>query len=329
MSMSASRAPNLTVRTLQSSNQELGLELLAGEAGLDRKIGVPRIQKPGLALAGYVSQVHPERVQILGSTELGYLKSLPVERARAGIAGFLRMEPACVVVTKGQTVPMDLLELGNRAEVPILRTHLPSSKLIDGVERVMEYALAPLVSIHGVLVDVLGVGVLLVGKSSIGKSEAALELIMRGFRLVADDLVEVRRIAGEVLVGQASELIKHHMEVRGLGIINIKDMFGVAAVRDEKKVELVLELVRWDEQGSGDSVDRLGLDELSYDILGVPVPLQRIPVSPGRNVSSLIEVAARNRLLQVRGHHSAREFQERLDQALAAAREHRQREDVE
>jgi HPr kinase/phosphorylase len=317
--------PSLTVRELLG-NHELGLELLAGEPGLDRRIGVPRIQKPGLALAGYRSQVHPERVQVLGSTELGYLASLTIDQARVGIEGFLATGPACVIVTKGQNVPMDLLEMGNRALVPVLRTSMPSSQLIDGVERVMEYALAPLASIHGVLVDVLGVGVLLQGKSGIGKSEAALELIMRGFRLVADDLVEVRRIAGEVLVGFASELIKHHMEVRGLGIINIKDMFGVAAVRDEKKIELVLELQRWDDN---EAPDRLGLDEMSQDILGVRVPMLRIPVTSGRNVSSLIEVAARNRLLQKRGHHSAREFQERLDQALAAAREHRQREDVE
>jgi HPr kinase/phosphorylase len=186
--------------------------------------------------------------------------------------------------------------------------------------------LAPTASIHAVLMDVLGVGVLLLGKSGIGKSEAALDLIMRGHRLVADDLVEVRRTSGEVLVGWASELIKHHMEVRGLGIINIKDMFGVAAVRDEKKIELVLELTRWD---ATETHDRLGLDEMVYPILEVPVPLLRIPVSPGRNVSSLIEVAARNRLLQVRGHHSAREFQERLDRALADARERRWRDDVE
>jgi HPr kinase/phosphorylase len=176
-----------------------------------------------------------------------------------------------------------------------------------------------------VLLDVLGVGVLLMGKSGVGKSEAALELIMRGHRLVADDLVEVRRSSGDMLVGWASELIKHHMEVRGIGIINIKDMFGVAAVRDEKKIELVLELIRWDET----EADRLGLDEMVYTILEVTVPLLRIPVSPGRNVSSLIEVAARNRLLQVRGHHSAREFQERLDQALADARKRRFRDDVE
>jgi HPr kinase/phosphorylase len=325
MSTSA-RVPSFSIREMLRNHTELGLELLAGEGGLERRVTVPRIQKPGLALAGFVEQVHPERVQVLGSTELGYLKSLPVERARAGIAGFLRMQPACVIVTKGQDVPEDLLEVANDTQVPILRTRMASSALIDGVERFMEYALAPTISLHGVLLDVLGVGVMLLGRSSVGKSEAALELIMRGFRLVADDLVEVRRIAGEVLVGRASELIKHHMEIRGLGIINIKDMFGVAAVRDEKKVELVLELQPWDET---DAVDRLGLDEMSHDILGVAVPLQKIPVSPGRNVSSLIEVAARNRLLQVRGHHSAREFQERLDQALAAAREHRQREDVE
>jgi HPr kinase/phosphorylase len=170
------------------------------------------------------------------------------------------------------------------------------------------------------------VGILLLGKSGIGKSEIALDLVMRGHRLVADDIVDVARRKPGAVYGAGNPVIKHHMEIRGLGIINIKDMFGVAAVRDEKKVEMVLELIRWDE---ADAVDRLGVDDLSHDILGVPVPMQRIPVSPGRNVSSLIEVAARNRLLQVRGHHSAREFQERLDQALAAALEHRQREDVE
>jgi len=177
-----------------------------------------------------------------------------------------------------------------------------------------------------VLMDVLGIGVLLMGKSGVGKSEAALELIMRGHRLVADDLVEVRRTSHNILVGWAAELIKHHMEVRGVGIINIKDMFGVAAVRDEKKIELVIELVRWEEW---ESADRIGLDDQTHLILDVSVPLLRVPVSPGRNVSSLVEVAARNRLLQQRGHHSAREFQERLDQALADAQQRRFRDDVE
>ena len=316
----------LTVRSLLDEGSGLKLVLLAGESGLGRRLTIHRIQKPGLALAGYVRQVHPERVQVLGATEISYLGTLSEEEARRSVESFIGLNPACVVVTKGLEVPRLLLDVADRAAVPMLRTPLVSSLAIDAIQKHLELQLAPTASIHAVLMDVLGVGVLLLGKSGIGKSEAALDLIMRGHRLVADDLVEVRRTSGDVLVGWASELIKHHMEVRGLGIINIKDMFGVAAVRDEKKIELVLELLRWDQT---ESHDRLGLDEMVYPILDVSVPLLRIPVSPGRNVSSLIEVAARNRLLQVRGHHSAREFQERLDRALADARERRWRDDVE
>jgi HPr kinase/phosphorylase len=318
--------PMLTVRSLLDESSGLRLVLLAGEAGLSRRITNQRIQKPGLALAGYVKQVHPERVQVLGATEISYLLTLSDEDARRSVDSFMSLDPACVIVTKGLDVPQILLTGAERMGVPLLRTPLVSSAAIDAIQNHLELQLAPTASIHAVLMDVLGVGVMLLGKSGIGKSEAALDLIMRGHRLVADDLVEVRRTSGEVLVGWASELIKHHMEVRGLGIINIKDMFGVAAVRDEKKIELVLELTRWD---ASETHDRLGLDEMVYPILEVPVPLLRIPVSPGRNVSSLIEVAARNRLLQVRGHHSAREFQERLDRALADARERRWRDDVE
>ena len=316
----------LTVRSLLDESSGLRLVLLAGESGLGRPITIHRIQKPGLALAGFVRQVHPERVQVLGSTEISYLQTLSDEDARRAVEGFVGLNPACVVVTKGLDVPAVLMDVADRAGVPLLRTPVVSSVAIDAIQKHLELQLAPTASIHAVLLDVLGVGILLLGKSGIGKSEAALDLIMRGHRLVADDLVEVRRTAGDVLVGWASELIKHHMEVRGLGIINIKDMFGVAAVRDEKRIELVLELMKWDQT---ESHDRLGLDEMVYPILEVPVPLLRIPVSPGRNVSSLIEVAARNRLLQVRGHHSAREFQERLDRALADARERRWRDDVE
>jgi HPr kinase/phosphorylase len=316
----------LTVRSLLDEGSGLKLVLLAGESGLGRRLTIHRIQKPGLALAGYVRQVHPERVQVLGATEISYLGTLSDADAQRSVESFIGLNPACVVVTKGLEVPRMLLDVADHAGVPVLRTPLVSSTAIDAIQKHLELQLAPTASIHAVLMDVLGVGVLLLGKSGIGKSEAALDLIMRGHRLVADDLVEVRRTSGEVLVGWASELIKHHMEVRGLGIINIKDMFGVAAVRDEKKIELVLELLRWDQT---ESHDRLGLDEMVYPILDVQVPLLRIPVSPGRNVSSLIEVAARNRLLQVRGHHSAREFQERLDRALADARERRWRDDVE
>src|SRR3569623_1639300 len=323
---SAGNVPQLTVRSLLDERSGLRLVLLAGEAGLSRRIAIARIQKPGLALAGFLRQVHPERVQVLGATEISFLASLPAGDSKRSVDGFVGLNPACIVVTKGLEVPPILIEACDRTGVPLLRTPLVSAVAIDALQNHLEHELAPTVSIHAVLLDVLGVGILLLGKSGIGKSEAALDLIMRGHRLVADDLVEVRRTSGDVLVGWASELIKHHMEVRGLGIINIKDMFGVAAVRDDKKIELVIELVRWDQ---AEAHDRLGLDEMVYPILDVPTPLLRIPVSPGRNVSSLIEVAARNRLLQVRGHHSAREFQERLDRALADARDHRWRDVVD
>jgi HPr kinase/phosphorylase len=324
--LASATATSIEARELLGEAAGLRLVVLAGEAGLHRRIGSHRVQKPGLALAGFVRQVHPERVQVLGETELAYLNSLPMSEARHGVETFMMLEPACILVTKGLDVPPFVIEVANRARVPVLRTPIVSSLAIEAVQTFIEHRLAARGSLHGVLMDVLGVGVLILGKSGAGKSEAALELVMRGHRLVADDLVEVRRTAGEVIVGSASELIKHHMEVRGLGIINIKDMFGVAAVRDEKRIELVLELVPQAEQ---DATDRLGLGDLNYAILDVPLPMLRIPVSPGRNVSSLIEVAARNRLLQVRGHHSAREFQEKLDQALADAIARRGRDEVE
>lgn len=304
----------------------LRMVLLAGEAGLNRPVTVARIQKPGLALAGFVRQVHPERVQVLGATEIAYLASLPPQEARHGIETLMALEPAACVVTKGLDVPNDLLVCADAKNVPVLRTPLVSSVAIETLHTFLETQLAPTVSLHGVLLDVLGVGVLLLGKSSVGKSETALELLMKGHRLVADDLVEIRRTNQDNLIGWPSELIKHHMEIRGLGIINIKDLFGVAAVRDEKKLELVIELLDWKEANTH---DRLGLDEMVFPILDVPVPLLRLPVSPGRNVSALVEVAARNRLLQVQGHHSAREFQERLDRAMAVAGKHHFRDKVE
>jgi len=321
--------PGVTVAGLLSSRPEafgLPLELLAGVNGLDRLITSPHIQKTGLALAGFHEYLKPGRVLIFGESEIRYLESLESAARCTSLRLALTLDFPCVLITGGFTPPIELLTEAALARVPLLKTNVATPTAIAKLSSILEDSLAERTMIHAVLMDVLGVGILLLGKSGIGKSEAALDLIMRGHRLVADDLVEVRRTSGDVLVGWASELIKHHMEVRGLGIINIKDMFGVAAVRDDKKIELVIELVRWDQ---AEAHDRLGLDEMVYPILDVPTPLLRIPVSPGRNVSSLIEVAARNRLLQVRGHHSAREFQERLDRALADARDHRWRDDVE
>ncbi|HET6436449.1 MAG TPA: HPr(Ser) kinase/phosphatase, partial [Anaeromyxobacter sp.] len=202
------------------------------------------------------------------------------------------------------------------AGVPLLRTTHLSSTFIEAVQTCLEDVLTAQTSMHGVLLDVFGVGILLLGKSGIGKSEIALDLVMRGHRLVADDIVDVRRRTPDSVVGAGSEIIKHHMEIRGLGIINIKDLFGVAAIRDRKKIEIVLELVEWD---PGVEYDRLGVEDRKFRILDVEIPMLIVPVRPGRNMTTIVEVAARNHLLKLQGHHSAREFQDRLNRAIAVA----------
>jgi HPr kinase/phosphorylase len=309
--------PTLRIQNLLADVTEtLQLELVAGKAGLGRRISAPRIQKPGLALTGYTAYVHPERLQILGLTEISFLGTLTAEELRTAVDRLASLEPACVVVTRGLEPPPALIEAGDRYRVPILRTALLSSVFINRVVRYLEDHLAPQTSLHGVLMDVLGVGILLLGKSGIGKSEAALDLVLKGHRLVADDIVDIRRRPPNTVFGSGSEIIKHHMEIRGLGIINVKDLFGISAVRDTKKIELVIELVDWNEE---EEYDRLGVEELSYRILEVDIPMLRIPVRPGRNMTAIIEVAARNQLLKFQGHYSAREFQERLNRAIADA----------
>jgi HPr kinase/phosphorylase len=309
----------VTVQALLSHRDAgLNLELLAGAGGLERLITVPRVQKPGLALTGYLVPVHPERIQVLGYAEVSYLATLDADRVRGAIEGLCALEPACLAITRGLEVPDALREVCERHDVPLLRSPLMSSVFISRVVKLLETELSPTTTLHGVLVDVFGVGILLVGKSGIGKSEAALDLVLRGHRLVADDIVELRVGSPDVVIGSGSEVIKHHMEIRGLGIINIKDLFGVAAVRDAKRVELCIELVEWDED---EEYDRIGLDEMSYPILGVEIPMLRVPVRPGRNITTIIEVAGRNQLLKLRGHHSAREFQDQITRAIAESQQ--------
>jgi HPr kinase/phosphorylase len=310
--------PSLRIESLLNDPESgLALELLAGRSGLGRRVTAPRIQKPGLALAGFTDHVHRERVQVLGLTELSFLQTLAEDVRRQGVHGLLGIEPACIVITRGQQVPPELIEEADRRGVPLMRSPLMSSVFINRITKYLEDQLAPQTSLHGVLLDVLGIGILLLGKSGIGKSEAALDLVMRGHRLVADDIVDIRKRPPDVVFGSGHEIIRHHMEIRGLGIINIKDLFGIAAVRDTKKIQLVVELVEWDEN---EEYDRLGVEELTYSILDVEIQMLRIPIRPGRNMTSIIEVAARNMLLKIQGHHSAREFQERLNRAIADAR---------
>jgi HPr kinase/phosphorylase len=295
----------------------LELTIRSGSDGLDRAVTVPRVQKPGLALTGYTEQLHDNRLQVLGGTEIDYLASISADRRKLGIDTVMAASPAALVVTRGLEPPAELVEACAADRVPLLVTSLVSAEFIARVTSHLEGLLSPSTSVHGVLLDVLGVGILLLGKSGVGKSEAALDLVERGHRLVADDIVNIRQQARNMVYGSGSGIIRHHMEIRGLGIINIKDLFGISAVRDTKKIELVIELAEWDEN---EEYDRLGIDDHRFQVLDAEIPKLRIPVRHGRNIASIIEVAARNQLLKFQGHHSAREFQERLNRAIAEAR---------
>jgi HPr kinase/phosphorylase len=290
---------------------ELGTTLVAGASGTSRTVDVPRIQKPGLALTGWPEQLHPRRVLVLGGTEIDYLSDSPPAR-NIGISTLLASEPACVVVCRSLAPPQELHAACEAKRVPLLVSSLVTADFIAAVTAWMADKLAPSAELHGVLMDVLGIGVLVVGKSGIGKSETALDLIVRGHRLVGDDVIRIRR-QGSRLSGSSAGILGHHMEIRGLGIINIKDLFGISSVREAKVIDLVVELHEWD---AAVEYDRLGFDEHSEQLLEVGVTKLRLPVRPGRNIATLIEVAARNQLLKAQGIHSARAFRDKLDRAM-------------
>ncbi len=313
----ASTIPSMTVGELlaDESAASLGLVLLSGSEGLDNVIDRPRIQKPGLALAGFLENVHPGRVQVLGKSETTFLRERPpAERTRI-VSQLCRQGVSCFVLTTGLEPPDELIDETESHGVPLLRTDLSSSAAIEQLTRYLEDRLAPRAVVHGVLLDVYGLGVLLMGDSGVGKSECALELVARGHRLVSDDVVEIKR-RGDLLVGTGPELTRYHMELRGLGIINVKDLFGVASVRLTKFVEYVIKLDAW---RPGKKYDRLGLDENVYEILGATLPYVEMPVGPGRNLSVLIEVAARNHLLKLKGFHPARELARKLGERIQSS----------
>ncbi|GAC1543171.1 MAG: HPr(Ser) kinase/phosphatase [Myxococcales bacterium] len=301
---------------LKDTQFDLRLELLGGEAGLDRRVVSSRIQKPGLALTGFTEHIHKDRLQVFGNTELSYLATLPLSEQRARVRELFALPISCLIVTKNLPVDEMMRREAEDARVPLLRSSHLSSTFIDNVERFLQEALTATSSVHGVLIDVIGVGVLILGKSGIGKSELALDLVARGHRLVADDIVDLKRKQGGSVYGSGSEIINHHMEIRGIDSINSKDLFGVSAVRDRKKVEMVVELVEWEDKVE---YDRLGVDEQKYSMLDSEVPLLVVPVRPGRNLTTIVEVAARNHLLKLQGHHSAKEFQEKLSRQIAQA----------
>ncbi len=307
----ASAAPYVEVTELLGTElSDLHLRVLCGGVHLDQRITHPRVQKPGLAFAGYYKYIKPGRVQIIGESETEYLKTLTPERRRERFRNIVELPVPVFVITKGIEPFPAFLELCRDKEIPILGSTSLSSTVINRLSFFLEDHLVPVTHQHAVLLDIYGLGVLLIGKSGVGKSESALDLITRGHSLVADDRVTIRRYPSGDLIGYCEEPVKHHMELRGLGIINVKDLFGLAAIRERKTIDLVVELEPWEE---GKIYDRLGLDETVFTILETPVPYIRMPVATGRNVASLVEIAARNHVLKLQGHDSARELALQLE----------------
>jgi HPr kinase/phosphorylase len=310
------RTISVPVREMAALRGSLKLKLVAGAGGLSRSIEAPRVQKPALALAGYLDQLHPGRVQVLGNAELGYIERMPAEEATRAVAAVCRSPVACFVVTNGNAPPEVLRRAAARYRVPIFTTEQKTAAAIRGIARWLEERFAPETLVHGVLVDLLGVGVLLLGKSGVGKSEAALALLNRGHRLVADDVVRIREAPPGTIKGRCAEGLRHHLEIRGMGVLNIADLFGALSTLDEAKVELVIELV---DQHDDVKLERLGLEERHATLLAVEIPYLQIQLRPGRDLATIIEVATRNQLLKMRGIHGARRFVAAIDRNLRRA----------
>jgi HPr kinase/phosphorylase len=277
------------------------------------RITHPRIQKLSLALTGFLQQIRTGRIQVIGETEVRYCEGLGADPRRHVFAEACRLPVTTFLVTKGLPPPPELLEEAEAADVPVIVSGQASSVVIADVQEFLQDRLAPRVRLHAVLLDVYGLGVLLLGESGVGKSECALDLVQRGHRLVADDVVEVRAVGPHLLVGTGPDVLRHHIELRGIGIVNVVDLFGVASVRDRKRIELVMRLVDWVQ---GEEYERLGLDDRWYEIMGTRVAYLEMPVSAGRNISILVEVAARTHMLKLHGYHPARALVERLDADL-------------
>src|SRR5215213_173836 len=294
---------------LSRRGDPLQLEALTGELGLDRPMTAAEVAGPGLALAGYTGRFAANRLHVLGETEITYLSSLSPEQRRQSLTTFFSFDLPCVFVTKGQEVPPELLELARVKGVPVLRSKLKTAEFYRRIKPIVEEAFAPRTTLHGSLADVYGVGLLFVGRSGIGKSECVLDLVERGHRLVADDLVIAKRRGNDVLIGKGHELQRHHMEIRGVGLIDIPSIFGIRAVRQQKRIEVVVRLEEWDQNAI---VDRTGLDTQTTAILGVEVPMITVPLNPGKNITVIAEVIALNHLLRYSGVNPAEAFNQRL-----------------
>lgn len=298
----------LTIQSLLNERgRELDLVVLSGQGALNRVISSPELNRPGLAFAGFYHVFAHDRIQIIGNTEMSFLNSLSSEERLQRLQGALGFEIPCIVVTNGNDVGEDVVLVCQQHGIPLLRTSLPTTRLLSTLNGFLEQYFAPVTNVHGNLLDVFGMGVLIMGSSGVGKSECALELIERGHRLVADDQVMIRRLSKDELVGRSNDVLRYHMEIRGLGILNIEMLFGIAAVLEEKRIELVVWLEKWNDDVE---YERLGIDEANHVIFDVRVPKYVVPVQPGRNISIMVEMAALTQRLKNNGVNPAQLMEE-------------------
>ena len=313
--------PLTVARLLDLLRDTLQLELVGDGAGLDRVISVNEVSSPGLVLAGFVERFPSKRMQVFGETEITYLLSLPEDRRRLVLERFFSFDVPCAVVTKRLDVPNEMRHIAAGHGVAVLRSSLKTTEFYRRVKPALDEEFAPSTTLHASLADVYGVGLLFVGRSGIGKSECVLDLVERGHRLVADDIVIATRRGNDVLIGRGHELQRHHMEIRGVGVIDIPSVFGIRSVRQQKRIEVVVQLEHWDQ---ADQVDRTGLDGATTTILEVPIPRVTIPLNPGKNITVVAEVVAMNHLLRYSGINPAEAFNERLISRMRAASDVRQ-----
>lgn len=304
---------------LQELGGPLSLRLIEGREGLQNQIGVPDLNRPGLALAGFFDYFPAERLQVMGKTEVTFWRSLDAGTRRQRLVEIFsrRFKPVGFILCHGTVPPKDLCVAAAKAKVPVLTTPIPTTKFVTELMTYLEEKFAPSITLHGCLMDVFGVGVLLLGESGVGKSECALALLDKGHRLCADDVVEIRRTPEKTLLGTGAHQLRYHMEIRGLGIVDIKGLFGARAVRDRKLVELVIELAPWK---PGKQYDRTGLEQKTHPILDVPLPLIELPIQTGRNLAVLVEMGAMNFRLKQTGVNTAERLNAQILQNLRRER---------
>jgi len=291
-------------RLFEDQRAELQLDLLTESLASKREIVVSDINRPGMALMGFIENFLPERIQIVAQTELTYLATLSPPAVREAIDRLFQFEMPLIVVCKSLDVPPYLIQRANECSVPVLRTSQSTTPFIHSLTAYLDHMFAPHIVVHGSLVDTYGVGLMFTGRSAIGKSETALDLVERGHRLVADDVVTITRRHGDILIGTGNQLLRHHMEIRGLGIIDVQAVFGIRSIRLQKRVEVEVRLVEWSQE---EEYERVGIDERKTKYLGIEIPLVRVPITPGKNITVIAEVIALNYLVKVTGGYSPAE----------------------